>query len=64
MSTPPVVGAHTLNVAAAYYPDFVLYPSIDQDITANLPNFDSPATNSPKPVGLIQPKGTAFTHHG
>ena len=46
----------------AYYPDFVLYPTIDNDPTTNFP--DSPATYSPKPVGLIQPKRTLFTHHG
>lgn len=52
-------------VSKAYYPDFVLYPSVDQDMAAHAPPyFDSPANHSPKPVGLIQPKRTAFTHHG
>ncbi|EKM53880.1 uncharacterized protein PHACADRAFT_257360 [Phanerochaete carnosa HHB-10118-sp] len=48
------------------YPDFVLYPSVEHDATANSSAyFDSPMTNSPKQsVGLIQPRGTAFTHHG
>ncbi|GJE95363.1 hypothetical protein PsYK624_115470 [Phanerochaete sordida] len=45
---------------------FVLYPSVEQDAAANSPAyFDSPMTDSPKqPVGLIQPRRTAFTHHG
>lgn len=51
--------------SAAYYPDFVLYPSVDHDIAMNAPNrFNSPANYSPRQVGLIQPKGGAFTHHG
>jgi len=52
--------------SSPFYPDFVLYPSVDQDIATNAPNrFDnSPANYSPKQVGLMQPRGTAFTHHG
>ena len=50
-----------LTTSLAFYPDFILYPSTEQDI-AN--NFNSPATNSPKSVGLMQPKGNPFTHHG
>lgn len=52
--------------SSPYYPDFVLYPSVEQNANTNSPAyFDSPMTNSPKqPVGLIQPRRTAFTHHG
>ncbi|KIP02930.1 hypothetical protein PHLGIDRAFT_26358 [Phlebiopsis gigantea 11061_1 CR5-6] len=50
--------------SSPYYPDFVLYPSIDRAPT-NTPNyFDSSSQSSPKPVGLIQPGKNAFTHHG
>ncbi|KAI0683783.1 hypothetical protein BC835DRAFT_718514 [Cytidiella melzeri] len=42
------------NHSLSCYPDLVVYPSVDQ----------SAANFSPKQVGLMQPKGTSFTHHG
>ncbi|KAI0339580.1 hypothetical protein BDW22DRAFT_1431483 [Trametopsis cervina] len=50
------------STSTAYYPDFVLYPSVDT--TATNPTVNSPANYSPRQVGLMQPKGASFTHHG
>ncbi|KAF7797966.1 hypothetical protein EIP86_009173 [Pleurotus ostreatoroseus] len=50
--------------SSPYYPHFVLYPAVDQEMSADTPNYFSQPTASPKPVGLIQPRGNSFTHHG
>ncbi|KAI0071743.1 hypothetical protein K474DRAFT_573571 [Panus rudis PR-1116 ss-1] len=49
-----------------YYPSFELYPGDAQDqMTVDSANyFNRPAQSSPRQVGLMQPKGTSFTHHG
>jgi hypothetical protein len=63
--------------SSPYYPDFVLYPAVDTDMSvadasgsyfgsagSTMSSASSPANYSPKPVGLMQPKGNTFTHHG
>ena len=58
--------AYPSHADQAYYPYFVLYPPVDQEMSVDTPNYfaTSPANFSPKPVGLIQPRGSSFTHHG
>ena len=60
-------------LTVAYYPHFVLYPPIDEDMPVDPGSYfsgssaavkTSHANYSPKPVGLIQPRGSPVTHHG
>ncbi|EJF58248.1 hypothetical protein DICSQDRAFT_67478 [Dichomitus squalens LYAD-421 SS1] len=49
-----------------FYPVFDLYPSdTDSYMGIAAHGFPDPTLQAPqKPVGLIQPKGNGFTHHG
>ncbi|TBU30274.1 hypothetical protein BD311DRAFT_777002 [Dichomitus squalens] len=49
-----------------FYPVFDLYPSdTDSYMGIAAHGFPDPTLQTPqKPVGLIQPKGNGFTHHG
>ncbi|KAH9894774.1 hypothetical protein C8Q73DRAFT_789971 [Cubamyces lactineus] len=48
------------------YPVFDLYPTEpDSYMAVTSHGFPDPSLNAPeKPVGLIQPRGNSFTHHG
>lgn len=53
-------------VHLAFYPVFDLYPNeTDSYMSISAHGFPDPTLNaSQKAVGLIQPKGNGFTHHG
>ena len=49
----------------ASYPAFDLYPHNPTTMSVDAADyFDHVASSSPRMVGLMQPKGSGFTHHG